>query len=87
LHYGRVPPQQQGFHLQQKKIIDLASATYGAIQIDAINTLVADMQPKLKPYQQLKKAQYQRRQIDNNQDCFAEYFAIVLRGTGWRSHY
>ena len=54
LHYGRVPPQLQGFRLEHKKIIDLASAIYGAIQIDAINSLVADMQPKLKPYQQLK---------------------------------
>lgn len=63
LHYGRVPPQQQGFHLQQKKIIDLASATYGAIQIDAVNTLVADMQPKLKPYQQLKTALIKYRRL------------------------
>jgi murein L,D-transpeptidase YcbB/YkuD len=54
---------EQGFHLQQKKIIDLASATYGAIQIDAVNTLVADMQPKLKPYQQLKTALIKYRRL------------------------
>ena len=63
LHYGRVPPQLQGFRLEHKKIIDLASAIYGAIQIDAINSLVADMQPKLKPYQQLKTALVKYRRL------------------------
>ncbi|RLA23100.1 MAG: hypothetical protein DRQ62_06855, partial [Gammaproteobacteria bacterium] len=63
LHYGRVPPQLQGFRLEQKKIIDLPSAIYGAIQIDAVNTLAADMEPKLKPYQLLKAALVKYRRL------------------------
>lgn len=63
LHYGRVSPQQQGFRLPQKKIIDLASALYGAIQIDEVNDLTVDMEPKLKPYQQLKSALIKYRRL------------------------
>lgn len=54
LHYGRVPPQLLGFRLQQKKIIDITSAIFGALQINAISSLIEDLEPKLKPYQQLK---------------------------------
>ncbi|WP_233144754.1 L,D-transpeptidase family protein [Methyloprofundus sedimenti] len=65
LHYGRVPPQLQGFRLEQKQSIDLASAIYGAIQIDAVNTLAADLEPKLKPYQQLKTALVKYRRLEH----------------------
>ena len=64
LHYGRVPPQLQGFRLAQKHTIDLASALYGALQINAINTLVEDLEPKLKPYQQLKTALAKYRRLE-----------------------
>jgi len=56
LHYGRVPPQLQGFRLEQKKTINLASLIYEAIQTNTINSLIADLEPKLRPYQQLKTA-------------------------------
>jgi hypothetical protein len=36
---------------------------YWIVQIDAVNTLVADMQPKLKPYQQLKTALIKYRRL------------------------
>lgn len=63
LHYGRVPPKLQGFRLEHKKIIDLASALYGAIQIDEVNALVVELEPKLKPYQQLKSALIKYRRL------------------------
>ncbi|MCK5871082.1 MAG: L,D-transpeptidase family protein [Methyloprofundus sp.] len=64
LHYGRVPPQLLGFRLQQKKIIDITSAIFGALQINAISSLIEDLEPKLKPYQQLKVALAKYRRLD-----------------------
>jgi len=64
LHYGRVAPQLQGFRLKKKHSIDLASAIYEAIQIDTVNTLVAELEPKLEPYQQLKAALVKYRRLE-----------------------
>ncbi|WP_428353249.1 L,D-transpeptidase family protein [Methyloprofundus sp.] len=63
LHYGRVAAKLQGFRLDPKKNIDLASAIYGAIQIGALDSLVADLEPQLKPYQQLKTALVKYRRL------------------------
>jgi len=67
LHYGRIPPKLQGFRLAEKPTIDLASALYGAIKIDQIDDLAEDLQPKLRPYQQLKIALVKYRRL-------AQYF-------------
>lgn len=62
LHYGRVLPSQLNFKLPEKNIIKLTSHLYDAIQTGNINPLAKFMEPKLTPYQQLKKtlAKYRR---------------------------
>ncbi|MCK5354692.1 MAG: peptidoglycan-binding protein, partial [Methyloprofundus sp.] len=62
LHYGRVDPKQLGFSLAEKNPINFSSHIYDSIQTDSIHTLAKLMEPKLLPYQHLKKslAQYKR---------------------------
>ncbi len=69
LHYGRVNPNQLGFSLPQKNIINFASHLYGAIQLNTISTLPERMEPKHPDYQQLKKtlAKYRRLNQHFNQ--------------------
>lgn len=62
LHHGRIPPSQLGFGLPEKNIINLTSYLYDTIQTGNVNALAEQMEPKLIPYQQLKKtlAKYRR---------------------------
>lgn len=64
LHYGRVNPENIGFSLQRKNAIDLVNHLYSAIKTGSIIELADRMEPKLPPYQQLKKAlaKYKRLQ-------------------------
>lgn len=63
LHYGRIPPQELGFHLPKKNRIDLTSALYRAIQMNELHLLVKKQEPKLEPYQHLKAALLKYRRL------------------------
>lgn len=65
LHYGRIPPQLQGFRLQKKIPGDLSAAVYLAIQKNNLSSLIEELEPKLKPYKQLKAALAKYRRLDH----------------------
>ena len=69
LHYGRVNPNQFGFSLPEKNIINFASHIYGAIQLNNISALTKRMEPQLIAYQQLKNtlAKYRRLKLHFDQ--------------------
>ena len=68
LHYGRINPNQLGFGLPEKNIINFASHIYGAIQINAISALTERMEPKLIAYQQLKQTLEKYRRLNQHFD-------------------
>ena len=56
LHDGRVNPKQLNFDLPAKKRINFATPIYHALKTQTLPALLAEFEPKLAPYQYLKKA-------------------------------
>ncbi|BCG65596.1 MAG: L,D-transpeptidase YcbB [Methyloprofundus sp.] len=84
LHYGRVDPQQLGFHLPYKKTSSFSRLIFNAVQTNSLNALIADNEPKLIPYQQLKVALAKYRRLNQHfikQPFF--HFEQSLRPGDW----
>lgn len=81
LHYGRVNPQGIDFNLKlrEKKLIDLPSLVKAHLDQQTLQSLPAEVEPKLQQYQKLKSALADYRELAGKAAPFKLAFEQTIR--------